>query len=469
MIEFSSPNIVREFEGKHLRSTILGSHIAKLYGSMGWDVVKINYLGDWGKPIGLLGVGWEKFGSEELFESDPAGHLLDVYHKIDDMLEVERVARKKARDEGKDTTEFESQGLFAEQNAFLKRMEDGEETAVTFSERVRTVNIEDYSKLYGRLNVSFDDYSGESQASQEVMTEVEEILRSKGLCEESGHSLTIDLKKHGGKSGTAKIRDTSGSSTYLLRDLAGVLSRARKYSFDKMIYVVAADNADHFSQVFKVLELMDMHDLASKLQHIQFSKVSEMSKRLGRGHMLGEILDQCKVAMWKSLETNPEKAAPFSTTKDAAAAIGISALLAQEVSATRSKNHAFDISRMTSFEPGTGPNLQYWYARLRAGLKGASCNGDHSNEDLTSIQQKDHVALLRLLAMYPDVTRIAYDKLEPATIMAYLSNVTGYLSSCLGAVDQGNAFDQAQILLFEAARIVLENGMELVGITPATG
>src|ERR1700712_4576800 len=118
---------------------------------MGWDVVKINYLGDWGKPIGLLGVGWEKYGSEELFQADPVGHLFDIYHKIYEEFLPEQVASKKARDEGKDPAEIESKGLFAERNAFFKRMEEGEERALALSKRVRDVSIENYTKLYARL------------------------------------------------------------------------------------------------------------------------------------------------------------------------------------------------------------------------------------------------------------------------------------------------------------------------------
>jgi arginyl-tRNA synthetase len=193
LIEFSSPNIASEFLGKHLRSTIIGAYIANLYETMGWEVTKINYLGDWGKPLGLLGVGWEKFGSEELFQADPAGHLLDVNNKINELFAPELAASKKARDEaskmgkdeGKVQAEIEEKELFAERNKFFKRMEDDDEEAMAFWRRVRDVNIESYTKLYARLNVSFDEYLGESQVSPSTMAEVEEILKKKGLCEES--------------------------------------------------------------------------------------------------------------------------------------------------------------------------------------------------------------------------------------------------------------------------------------------
>ena len=180
VVEFSSPNIGSEFHGKHLRSTILGAYIANLYKNMGWDVVKINYLGDWGKQIGLLGAGWEKFGSEEQFQADPIGHMLGVYNQIDQLFQPELAASRAARDSRGDPVAVETQGLFAERNAFFKRMEDGDEEALALWKRFRYVSIEHYIKLYARLNVSFDEYSGESQVTPETMAEVEDYAKEQG-------------------------------------------------------------------------------------------------------------------------------------------------------------------------------------------------------------------------------------------------------------------------------------------------
>jgi arginyl-tRNA synthetase len=130
VVEFSSPNIGKEFDGTHLRSTIIGAYITSLYESMGWDVVRKNFLGDWGKHIGLLAVGWSKFGSEELFEAAPLRHLLDVYTKIDVLFKPEQDAAKKLRAEGRDNSVIETQGIFAEKDAFFKKMEDGDSDAL---------------------------------------------------------------------------------------------------------------------------------------------------------------------------------------------------------------------------------------------------------------------------------------------------------------------------------------------------
>lgn len=462
VVDFSSPNIDSEFKGKHLRSTILGACIATLYQKMGWNITKINYIGDWGKQIGLLGVGWEKFGSEELYQSDPVGHLLDVYHRIDDLFAPELAARRELRGKGK---EIESHGLFAERNAYFKRMEEGDEKALELWKRVREVNVENYKKLYSRLNVSFDECSGESQVSPKTMAEVEEILKNKGLCDEIEGSLVIDMKKHTGtpSAGVAIIRDRTGSSTYLLRDLAAALERARKYAFDKMIYVAADDNNLHFKRVIKILQLMDISDLAHKLEHVSFNEASKMSEKIGRGHMVDQILDQCQSAMHKSLKDNPEKAALLGNNEDIAVAVGITALLTQELSVKRSSDHAFDIEKMASFESGTGPDLQYWYAKLCSILKNRPAATNFSDEDFTSLSEDEEFDLVRLLIQYSDVTLGAYKSFEPSAILMYLFNVTGQLSYCL---DKGQDLNGAQAMLYEATRRVLENGMQLLRITP---
>jgi arginyl-tRNA synthetase len=157
VVEFSSPNIGKEFDGNHLRSTIIGTYIASLYDSMGWDVVRMNFLGDWGKHIGLLAVGWSKFGSEELFEKEPLRHLVDVYNKIEEIFKPEQEAAKKLRDEGHDKSAIETRGIWAEKDEFFKRMEDGDSDALALWKRFREVCIAKYTDLCARLNISFDD------------------------------------------------------------------------------------------------------------------------------------------------------------------------------------------------------------------------------------------------------------------------------------------------------------------------
>ncbi|KAF7554505.1 hypothetical protein G7Z17_g2867 [Cylindrodendrum hubeiense] len=481
IVEFASPNIAKEFHAGHLRSTVIGAYISNLYKSMGWDVIKINYLGDWGKQFGLLGVGWERFGSEEELAREPLKHLLSVYARINALFKPEQDASKKAREEGRDTAEIESQGIYAERNAFFSRLENGDMEAFALWERFRRISVERYELTYARLNVEFDVYSGESQVQTVTIEAVEKLLQEKGVYEEKNGSWTIDFEKHGSKGlGIAVVRGRTGATTYLLRDVAAVLEREKLYNFDKMIYVVSTEQDLYFKRLFKTLELIGRADLASCLQHVNFGRVLGMSSRLGNAKLLSDILDQSRDAMHDVMRRNTEKYAQVVNPDLVAEAVGISAVMVQDMSAKRIHDYEFDMTRMTSFEGDTGAYLQYCHARLNSILRKAEVTRvdlavhliDHPDALDTDLAEKQHcVDLLRLMAQYPDVTATALRNLEPSTILTYLFRLTHQLSSCYDVLqvvgaEGGRDVTLARAALYEAARQVLENGMKLLGLSP---
>lgn len=481
IVEFSSPNIAKEFHAGHLRSTIIGAYISNLYKTMGWDVVKVNYLGDWGKQFGLLAVGWKRFGSEEELAKAPLKHLLDVYSRINKLFRPEEEECKLARQQGLDTSEIESQGIYAERNAFFSQLEDGNQEALKLWQRFRDLSIERYAMTYNRLNIKFDEYSGESQVSPKTIETVEEILKEKGIYEERDGSWMIDFAKYGAKHlNVAVVRGRTGTTTYLLRDVAAVLERETQYAFDKMIYVVSSEQDIYFQRLFKTLELIGRKDLAVRVQHVNFGKVPGMSSRLGNVKLLSDILDQCSEATHEVMRQNATKYAQIPEPDVVADSVGISAVMVQDMTGKRINDYPFDITRMTSFEGDTGPYLQYCHARLqsmlrRAGLTAAQLGAfvDTDPKALeTDLGVSPHcVNLLRLVAQYPDVTAAAYKNLEPSTILTYLFRLAHQLSSCYDAVqvvgvEQGQDVMAARAAMYEAARQVLENGMRLLGITP---
>ncbi len=474
VIEFSSPNITSELQGKHLRSTIIGAFVSRLYESLGWDVTRINYLGDWGKPIALLKVGWDKFGSEEAFEKDPVGHLLEVYHQIEDLFQPEQAASKKARDdaakEGKDEGEaqvvIESQGIFAERNEAFKKLEAGDEAIVSFWERVRKANIDNYIDFYERLGIQFDEYSGESKVSQNVMAEVEQLLKEREISEESGGAWIVHMQKLGAKAGTGIIRDRSGSSTYLLRDLAAVLERSRQYGFDKMIYIVASDNSVHFTQLFKILEALDMKDLGSKLQHVRFSEVSKMAAVLGKGYKPQVILNVCEATMKTLPDVDADKAASLVSSEQALKNSATSSLLIHELSTRATSAHSWDTDALASFKPGTGPSIQSCYTRICALLSGQTASAQLADEQFESLADEDQANLLRVLAQYPEVVNATFQSLEPAGIVTYLTAITEQLGDCLEEEEDKIDISPGFVALLEATRVVMQNGMRLLGVVP---
>jgi arginyl-tRNA synthetase len=472
VVEFSSPNIGKEFDGNHLRSTIIGAYIASLYESMGWDVVRMNFLGDWGKHIGLLAVGWSRFGSEELFGKEPLRHLVDVYNKIEEIFKPEQEAAKKLRAKGHDNSAIETQGIWAEKDEFFKKMEDGDPNALTLWKRFREVCIANYADLYARLNISFDDYSGESEVSHETIAEVESTLKEKGVYEDSKEAWVIDFKKHGHKGlGTAIARFRNGTTSYLLRDIAAVLERSRKYSFDEMIYVVSAKQDGHFQQLFKSLELMGYSDLANRLHHVSFGKVQCASPKSGSGILLGDMLEQCHTTIHELLEVDPEETKEFQGSDSKVLdTLSATALMVQDLSIRRLGNFTFDIHKIPVTDGHTGLNLQQWFVKLSSKLSGTSVPRDElESADYTIFEKEEYTDVLRVLVQFPHVVKSSFKPLESSTILAYLFRLTDtlpYVWNDEEVEGGGSHQNSAELAFFESVRQVLENGMTMVGLMP---
>ncbi|KAI3325664.1 arginyl-tRNA synthetase [Xylariaceae sp. AK1471] len=475
VIDFSSPNLASEFTPSHLRSTIIGAQLANLYECMGWETVRLNYLGDWGKDLGLLAVGWDRFGSQEAFERDPMGHLLEVYDKINELFKGEKETRTKVREEGGDTAAVESQGIYAERDAFFKRMEDGEAEAIDLWKRIHAASIDYYRETYARLGIKFDTFSGESQVKPSTVEDVENTLKDKGIYECSDNSWIIDYSKHGPKSlGVSVLRGRTGTSSYLLRDVAAAIDRHNEFSFDKMVYVVASEQDVHFQKVFQALRYMGNEELADKLEHVGFGKVSGMSPQLGKVHLLGDILNQSINATRDVIGIDQEHHGHIENTEESATLLGISALIAQDASNRRTTSYKFNTKKMISLEGGTGPHLQSVYAKLGAKIEEANL-GEMSleNIDYSHLQEEPWTDVLRLMAQYPDITVAAFKHHEPSLILGYLNRLMDEIvNDCLCEDDEEGSEPEdpeppeailAQAFLYKYARQVLKNGMLLLG------
>ncbi|GAO48817.1 arginyl-tRNA synthetase [Saitoella complicata NRRL Y-17804] len=471
IVEFSSPNIAKPFHAGHLRSTIIGSFLANLHEACGWDVVKMNYLGDWGKQFGLLAIGFEKYGTEEELKEDPIKHLYDVYVKINAAATAQeeeiKAAKEAAEKEGK--TYEAPVTLHDEARAYFKKMEEGDEAAKAIWARFRDLSISKYVDTYSRLNVHYDVYSGESQVAPESMQKALEIMEEKGIVVKDEGAVLVDLTPYNKKLGKAIIQKKDGTTLYLTRDIGAAAERYEKYKFDKMIYVVASQQDLHLNQLFKILELMG-YEWASKCVHINFGMVTGMSTRKGTAVFLDQILETAKENMHDVMKKNEVKYAQVEDPDYIADVVGISAVMVQDMAAKRINNYAFEWSRMLTFEGDTGPYLQYAHARLcsverKSGYK--SEDTMNSNYDLLVEQQASD--LIRILAQYPDVVNTAMKTQEPSAIVTYLFKMSHVVSSCydvLWVANQEPALATARLSLYLAARQVLSNGMELLGLKP---
>ena len=535
VIEYSSPNIAKEFHTGHLRSTIIGGFLVKLYERAGWKAISMNYLGDWGKQYGVLSQGFDKYGNEDALKKDAVKHLNEVYVKInqDNYAEQKPVTELKAKiDELKkqkeppkpkkpakgqpaepvpehkwtDDQEAELQATIKKlvstmeelaakpsidekARRFFKRMVDGDPEAISNWQRFRDYSIEKYKDMYARINISFDDYSGESTVKEEDMTTAANLLQDKGISEESEGAVMVDFSKHGKpKLGKTLVKKKDGTSLYLTRDIAANKERYDKYHFDKMIYVIASQQDTHVAQFFQILDLMGppYSDIVHKCQNLSFGMVKApggqtMSTRKGTVVSLADSLDDVHDFMHEVMKKNPGKYAQIEDPEATADILGISAIMVQDFSGKMVNGYNFDMERMTSFEGDTGPYLQYAHARLCSmKRKSGIADAELENADFSLITPKEGVELVRTLAQWPDVFINTLKTQEPVTVLTYLFKMSKALSSCYDAKDTSNknaktmsvVYAESQekkvalMGLYESARQVLNNGMKLLGLTP---
>lgn len=485
VVEFSSPNIAKPFHAGHLRSTIIGGFLANLYTILGWEVIKMNYLGDWGKQYGLLANGYKYYGSEEALQKDPINHLFDVYVKINRLVQEqegpinelkEKIKAKKEKNEDVSELQAELDKLVEESEdekarKYFKSMEDGDPEALALWRRFRDLSIEKYRQTYARLNIDFDVYSGESQVKPESLKWAYETMEKTGVSEHSEGAVIVDFAKHGAKKlGKAIIVRKDGTPLYLTRDIGAIFEREEQFKFDKMIYVVAAQQDLHLAQLFKVVELMGYKDLAAKCQHVNFGMVRGMSTRKGTVKFLDDILSDVADKMHEVMKKNTAKYEQVEDPLATADTLGITAVMVQDMTGKRINGYDFNLEAMTSFEGDTGPYLQYAHARLCSmARKSGFQRSDVESADLSKLTESHAVDLVRLLAQWPDVVLNAARTLEPMTILTYLFRMTHILSSgydVLKVVGSEPEVGKARMALYEAARQVLFNGMRVLGLNP---
>lgn len=463
IVEFSSPNIAKPFHAGHLRSTIIGAFLANLYEANGWEVVRMNYLGDWGKQFGLLALGWRRFGSEEELKKDAVQHLYNVY------VEINRLAEDGA----------EGEKIHEEARAFFKGMEDGKEENLVEWAKFRDLSIKQYEKTYDRLNVHFDDYSGESKVSKENLEKTMAVLRKSDITSrEQNGALLVDLTPY--KLEKAVLERKDGTPLYLTRDIVEAQQRWEKYHFDKLIYVVASQQDLHLAQFFKILELMGepfAQKDNSRLLHINFGMVQGMSTRKGTAVFLDRILDETKEHMHEVMKKNEAKYAQLEDPERTADIVGMTAVKIQDMSGKRINNYHFDWNRMFSFEGDTGPYLQYNHVRLCSMQRTNAQDGlvlptedlDVSTMHTERLTGKEAHEIVWLLATWPDVVKTVSRDHQASTIVTFCFKLTHAISSAWEKlIVKGQDRDDAlvRLWLYRCAKDVLGSALRLLTITP---
>ncbi len=468
VIDYSSPNIAKAIAYHHIRSTAIGHAIANLHRAQGWKVEGIDYLGDWGKQFGLVAVGFQEYGDPK--RKAEVGHLIDVYVKANERAEKDPAFDERAR-------------------AFFRKMEDGDAEALAFWKECRETSLRDFEQVYGRLDIHFEHYEGESRYQGKMEAVIDEIARTVGTAESQG-ALIVKMDYAEGEP-PVLLKKNDGSTLYATRDLAAAIDRYERFKFDRSLYVVAADQSLHFKQFFRVLKAMG-RPWADRLQHVPFGRVHGMSTRKGTLHLLSDVLDEAHDKAMEKVKANLAEGRMHTDEPEALAeAIGVAAIVFGDLKNRRVTDYEFSWDDVLSFEGHSGPYLQYAHARtcsvLLKGLGEENAALVHRriaslNQGLESLKHYDATllalpeeqALVRELARFPEVALDACEQFEPSHVARWLLDLAAEFSRwyTLGNQDKSKrvllegdeALKAARLALTDAVRCALASGLHLLGL-----
>ena len=444
VIDFSSPNIAKPFHIGHIRTTVIGNALYKIYDSQGYNVVRVNHLGDYGTQFGKLIVAFKLWGSKEAVEANPIPELLKLYIQFHDEAEKKPEMEDEAR-------------------AWFTKLENGDEEAKALWQWFRDESLKEFARVYDLLDIEFDSYAGDSFYSDKMDTVIEQI-KEKGLLQESQGTNVVDLEEY--NMPPALITKNDGSTLYMTRDLAAAIYRKNTYDFDKCIYVVGSQQALHFQQLFKVLELMGF-EWSKDLIHVPFGMVAleegTMSTRKGRVVFLEDVLKQ---AIEKTKETVLSKNPNAKNVDEISKQVGVGAVVFQELSNSRVKDYTFSWERTLSFEGETGPYVQYTHARCCAVLRKA-------NEEVTTdinydlLSDGDAAEVLKVIGSFNKSILSAMRRNEPHIVTRFVLDLAQAFNKFYHdnpILVEDEELRKARLALVAATRQTLENGLGILGM-----
>lgn len=442
-IDMSAPNIAKPFSIGHLRSTVIGDSIAKIYEKLGYQPIKINHLGDWGKQFGLLITAYKKYGDEATITANPIDELLKLYVKINA--------------EAKEDPEVDEEG----RQWFLK-MEQGDEEALRIWKWFSDVSLIEFNRIYGKLGVTFDHFMGESFYSDKMDAIVED-LENKNFLHESKGALIVDLEKY--NLNPALIKKTDGATLYITRDLATAAYRKKTFNFVKSLYVVGGEQTNHFKQLKAVLKEAG-YDWSDDMVHVPFGMVTQGGKKFStrKGHVvkLEMALDEAVDRAEKQIEAkNPN----LENKEEVAKQVGVGAVKFYDLKTDRNNGYDFDLDEMVSFEGETGPYVQYAHARIQSILRKANRKVNIDNISLV-VSDAEAWEIVKALKEFPNIVKRAADNYEPSIIAKYAISLAQAFNKYYAHVRilEDDAQLDGRLALISATSIVLKEALRLLGV-----
>ena len=441
-IDLSSPNIAKPFSVGHLRSTVIGDALSNIFRKMGYNTIKINHLGDWGKQFGLLMVAYKKWGSKEAVEANPIDELLKLYVRINAEIEND--------------PELDEEG-----RKWFKKLEDGDPEATELWQWFRDESLVEFNRIYKLLGVEFDSLNGEAFYNDK-MDEGVQILEDKGLLKESKGASIVELDDV--NLPPAMIKKSDGATLYITRDIATAIYRARTYNFVKNIYAVGQEQSNHFRQLKAVLKKMGF-DWSDDMIHVDFGLVTKNRQKLStrKGNIilleptLQEAISRAKAQIE---EKNPE----LENKEEVAHAVGVGAVKFYDLKTDRRNGYDFDLEAMVSFEGETGPYVQYAYARIQSILRKA--NFTPSADATYSLSDPESWEIIKLLQDFARVVKRAAENYDPSLIAKYAINLAQAFNKYYAhtrILDESPERDSRLALSYSTA-VVLKEALRLLGV-----
>ena len=441
-IDLSSPNIAKPFSVGHLRSTVIGDALSNIFRKMGYNTIKINHLGDWGKQFGLLMVAYKKWGSKEAVEANPIDELLKLYVRINAEIEND--------------PELDEEGRL-----WFKKLEDGDPEATELWQWFRDESLVEFNRIYKLLGVEFDSLNGEAFYNDK-MDEAVQILEDKGLLKESKGASIVELDDV--NLPPAMIKKSDGATLYITRDIATAMYRARTYNFVKNIYAVGQEQSNHFRQLKAVLKKMGF-DWSDDMVHVDFGLVTKNRQKLStrKGNIilleptLQEAISRAKAQIE---EKNPE----LENKEEVAHAVGVGAVKFYDLKTDRRNGYDFDLEAMVSFEGETGPYVQYAYARIQSILRKA--NFTPSTDATYSLSDPESWEIIKLLQDFSRVVKRAAENYDPSLIAKYAINLAQAFNKYYAhtrILDESPERDSRLALSYSTA-VVLKEALRLLGV-----
>ena len=447
VIDYSSPNIAKPFHIGHLRSTVIGNSLYKIYKKLGYNCIGINHLGDYGTQFGKLIEGYKRWKDEYNIEENPIDELTKIYIRINNLCKEDESVLEACRDN-------------------FKKLEEKDEYCTVLWEKFRKLSLKEFQKVYDLLDIHFDSLNGEAFYSDK-MQEIIDILDRSGKLVESEGARVINLDDK--QIPPCLIEKSNGSTTYATRDLAAIMYRARTYNFDKALYVTSYEQILHFRQIFEVAKLLGLDEkYIDGLTHIPFGmvqlKTGKMSTREGNIIKLEDLLNE---AISRSKEIMDTKNPDLENKDEIAKIIGIGAVIFNDLYNSRIKDEIFDWDEMLNFNGETGPYLQYIYVRTNSIIQKAGYIPELRNVDFSELRNENADKIIKMLYEFENTIKLSAEKYEPYIIARYLIDLAQAFSSFYNNYkiisDDKNAQD-ARLYLTYCVNIVLKSGAELLGM-----